>query len=224
MNKYIIYGANIMIARLKPFLYILGIFLSIELPLASMDVVTIESIGNNHELLKSIAEKIIERPQEIRKLKEKIIMKHGPKMFEVWKTTNKWGGIPLQDQGSLKKIFTRKQIESLIKRDEFVLMDNSIFSDPIKTTKNLIENGKITITTFGESEKKYAIIINYDLHPEQSGFLYKRTDLENPNILSKIYVTFDVDIIFKKMLEHNNYNWDENIDGSVTTLTPTERD
>lgn len=212
-----------MIARLKP-IYILGIFLSIELPLASMDSVTIEGIENNHELLRGIADKIIERPQEIRKVKEKLIIKHGQKMFEVWKKTNKWGGISSGDQQYLKTIFTKKQIESIIGRDQFVLMDESIISDPIANIKEMVKSGEILVDTSGEKEKKYGIKIKYNFNHNKSGYLYNRNDLENPNILSKIYVTFDVDKIFKKMLENNNYNWDEKLDGTVTTLSPTERD
>ncbi len=150
-----------MITRLKLILYIFGIFLSIELPLASMDSVTIESIENNHELLKSIADKIIERPQEIRKVKEKLIIKHGSKMFEVWKTTNKWGGISSGDQQYLKTIFTKKQIESIISRDEFVLMDESIFSDPITTIKDLVIKGEVIVTTYGEIAHYPSVLTTY---------------------------------------------------------------
>jgi hypothetical protein len=188
--------------------------------------ISIEEIRGDTELLREIALKIIERPQAVQRMKEKMF-KHGPEMFNAWKKTAKWGGLSEKEKEDLKKVLPRSQIESLLKRKEFVLIDLHISSDPMNIVNEMIHNGTPIFDVSGQSQNIYGIKIQYDLSPRISGELYKRSDteeeLENPIPLTKIYISFDINDIVQKMTTQGKNKWDIKKDGVVTTLTPTER-
>jgi hypothetical protein len=188
--------------------------------------ISIENIRGDTELLREIALKIIARPQAVQSMKEKMF-KHGPEMFEAWKKTAKWGGLSEEEKENLKKVLPRTQIEGLLKRKEFVLIDHHISSDPIDIVNEIIHQGTPIFDVSGQSQNIYGIKITYDLSPRVSGELYKRPDNEEelgaPSVLTKIYISFDINDIVKKMTTEGKNKWDIKKDGVITTLTPTER-
>lgn len=185
--------------------------------------VTEDSINNDLNLLRNISKSIINRQQTITIIKEKLVFKHGNEMFNFWKQNKKWKTSNPNDKLPLEKHGLNKgDVENVENRTTFVLLTDDLLQDPIPTVNEIVEKGDITVSMRGAKQDIYSIEVKYDLVNRLSGYKYPNRNPQKRRELTKIYVSFNVTDIYKKMINNQNYKWNRNIDGAVTTVSPTD--
>lgn len=182
---------------------------------------SMEEIGNP-EFLRSVAQTIFSRHREQVRLKEKLI-KHGQMMIDVWRSGKKWGELEPRLQGQLTKHLPKSQVQSILRRERHSVMIPPIIEHPERISRLIIEKGMPTLRVLGEQGDRYGIKISLDMKPEVMGSVFLKTDKdiqETPE--TKIYISFDVTDIVRKINMGGEGSWNKESDGEITTLCVDE--
>ena len=145
-------------------------------------------------------------------------------VYEIWKKYGDWKDIETEGRALIKKNLTeagilKKDAESVAKRPSLFVFYPGVIQDFRKYLILAVKEGKIRLD-ISQSTQKRGIHIDF-INAEPVGFQATKVANSEPKIepTNNFYVSFDIEEIMKKL--ETAGNWDEKIDGSITTMCPT---